>query len=181
MASSFWSRSSTSQQTHKMNSHCQWRSYRGGPGSILALKKYTFSYVATNVTSFFSTESLRFRYSCPPPGKCPSNATDAKQNCEVKCSNENRPYCSGHPQVSAWRDDIICMNVWKQILIPHETWTPYNAKSNQRPVFVTNRYFRRMWFCGWGWSHPSMSDCTPGGLQLSVQVLTWTWHLAVTL
>ena len=35
----------------------QWRSYRGqgaSPrGSILALKKYRFSYVATNVKSFF--------------------------------------------------------------------------------------------------------------------------------
>ena len=47
---------------------------RGGscplpPGSILALKKCTFSYDAINVKNFFWTENLRFQNSCPPPRK----------------------------------------------------------------------------------------------------------------
>ena len=51
------------------------------PGSILTLKKYTFSCVAINAKSFFWTENLRFRNCCPPlegfasPGNFPSYAT----------------------------------------------------------------------------------------------------------
>ena len=70
----------------------QWRSYKGGrgaitpSGSILALKKYTFSCVAINAKRFFWMENLRIQNSCPPPegfappGNFPSYAT-ASDHC----------------------------------------------------------------------------------------------------
>ena len=49
---------------------CTWQHYQTWmcpPGSILALKKYTFSYVAFNVASFFMMEILDFKILAPPP------------------------------------------------------------------------------------------------------------------